>query len=48
MTSSLSDYRKLCERHHTQYLKDCLRWPSPYMRPIHLAIIALVIRNREA
>ena len=32
----------------TQWLQECLRHPSPYMRPIHVKIVALELRRRGA
>lgn len=41
-------YREICRQFGTDFLKQNLVEPSSYMRPIHLAIIKCVIRERSA
>ena len=30
-----------------EWLRDCAARPSPYMRPIHLALVKIAVRRKE-
>jgi hypothetical protein len=47
MTISLTAYYKLASRQPTDWLRRSAATPGPYIRPIHRAAQALVVRHRE-
>lgn len=40
-------YLSLCMSQSENWLRLCASEPSPYMRPIHLALIRLAIRRKQ-
>jgi hypothetical protein len=40
-------YYDLCDEQDSEYLEAVLKHPSRYMKPCHIAIIRLVLRNRS-
>lgn len=40
------DYRAMCRNQTTEFLIKCLDNPSKFTHPIHMAIIACVLRER--
>ena len=40
-------YLKLCLSMPLEWLKSCVENPSPYMRPIHSAIIKIAMRRKD-
>ena len=39
-------YMKLCQEQSSEFLQACIDNPTPFCRPVHLAIIKIVLRKR--
>ena len=44
---SKQQYLTRCLSMPLEWLKDCAASPSPYMRPIHLALVKIAIKRKE-